>query len=249
MMQATNRAWRRLLLPLAAVALLPALLVVGTGGSAEAASANVDGLVPGSAAEGIYGSTHLAKMPDDAELVYDYRFEGTAMEKPFRDDVLLDFHRQSANQAGETNGFDVEMTIFPQTRKQTVGPLTATTYNPILLVFFQRDVTHMSNGTGGSQHYFRNVIRQVMQDPKGASIKDVTVDLNGQQVAAREISFRPFMGDNHRAQLRGFADKTYRVIVSDEVPGGVYEVQSETPDEKTGGVLLRETYRFREIRQ
>ena len=247
MMQATTKAWRRLLLPLAAVTLLPALLVTGTG--AEAASVKLNGLVPGSAAEGIYGATHLAAMPDEAELVYDYHFEGTALEKPFSDDVLLDFHRQTASQAGETAGFDVELTIFPQTRKQTVGPLTATAYNPILLVFFQRDVTHMSNGTGGNQHYFRNVIRHVMQDPEGADIEEITIELNGQQLAARQISFRPFLADDHRAQLRGFAEKTYRVIVSDQVPGSVYEVQSETPDEKTGEVLLRETYRFREIRQ
>lgn len=249
MKQPKMPAWRRLLLPLAAVALLPASLMMATDSSAQAATAPLDGLVPGSAAEGIYGASHLTAIPDKAELVYDYSFEGTAMEKSFNDDVLLDFTRQAPDQAGEEHGFDVELTIFPQTRKQTVGPITATAYNPILLVFFQRDVTHMSNGTGGSQHYFRNVIRHAMQDPKEADIKDVTIKLDGHQVAAREISFRPFLGDSHRAELRGFADKTYRVILSDAVPGGIYEVQSETPDEKTGEVRLRETYRFREIRQ
>ncbi len=248
MKRATLTAWRHLLLPLAAFALLPALLAMGSGSAVEAAAFKLEGLVPGSAAEGIYGSLHLGEVPDKAELVYDYRFEGTAMEKPFSDDVLLDFTRQAPGQAGEPSSFDVQMTIFPQSRNQTVGPLTATAYNPILLVFFQRDVTHMSNGTGGSQHYFRNVIRHAMQDPKEASIKEVTIDLDGHQVAAREISFRPFVGDSHRTQLRGFADKVYRVIVSDAVPGSIYEVQSETPDEQTGEVRLRETYRFREIR-
>jgi len=245
MTQAKTKAWQRCLLSLAAAALATTL---GTG-SAAAAAAKLEGLVPGSAAEGIYGSRHLAQLPDKAELVYDYRFEGSAMEKAFADDVLVDFSRQAPGKDGEAPGFDVEMTIFPHSRNQTLGPLTATTYNPILLVFFQRDVTHMSNGTGGSQHYFRNVIRQVMQDPKEAEIKEVTITLDGRQVAARQVSFRPFVGDSHRAQLRGFAEKTYRVTLSEEVPGGVYEVQSETPDEKNGGVLLKESYRFREIRQ
>lgn len=249
MKQPITTGWRRLLLPLAAFVLLPASLSMATSGTARAATAPMDGLVPGSAAEGIYGSSHLSTVPDKAELVYDYSFEGTAMEKPFNDDVLLDFTRQAKGQSGEKPAFDVEMTIFPQTHKLTVGPVTATSYNPILLVFFQRDVTHMSNGTGGSQHYFRNVIRHAMQDPKEAHFKDVTIKLDGQQVAAREISFRPFVGDSHRSELRGFADKTYRVILSDAVPGGIYEVQSETPDEKTGEVRLRETYRFREIRK
>lgn len=248
MMQATRTAWRRLLLPVAAAAMLAG------GAAAHAADDDgLEGLVPGSPAAGIYGSNHLAHMPDKAELVFDYRFEGTVMENPFTDDVLLDFTRHVAAGAGEdkeaAKGFDVEMTIFPQTRKITVGPVSARSFNPILLVFFQRDVTHMSNGTGGSQHYFRNVIRAAMQNPEEGRVTDITVELDGRQVAAREISFRPFIGDSHRAQLRGFADKTYRVVVSEAVPGGIYEVQSETPDEKTGEVLLRETYRFREIRQ
>lgn len=247
MIRAAQRAGRRLLQPLAAACL--AVPLVAGAGTAGAASEGLEGLVPGSPAAGIYGSNHLALVPDKAELVFDYRFEGTVMEKPFADDVLLDFTRQAATAAGEETGFDVELTIFPQTRKMTVGPVSATSYNPILLVFFQRDVTHMSNGTGGSQHYFRNVIRAAMQDPAEGRVTDVTVELDGRQVAAQEITFQPFVDDSHRAQLRGFADKTYRVVVSEAVPGGIYEVQSETPDEKSGAVLLRETYRFREMRQ
>src|SRR3546814_4621386 len=87
--------------------------------------------------------------------------------------------------------------------------------NPILLIFFQRDVTQMSNGTGGSQHYFRNTIRRVLQTSDPASIRDTTIDLGGERVAATEISFRPFANDPNRARLREFADKSYHVIISD----------------------------------
>src|SRR3546814_5445147 len=71
-------------------------------------------------------------------------------------------------------------------------------------------------------------------------------DLGGERVAATEISFRPFANDPNRARLREFADKSYHVIISDAVPGGIYEVQAETPEGDGEGVLLRETYRFRE---
>lgn len=251
MKQATPPAWRYLLQVLGLLTLGGLLATAMTAGAAAQSSPQegLEGLVPGSPAAGIYGANHLAQLPDKAELVFDYRFEGTRLETPFTDDVLLDFTRQPAGAEGGAEGFDVEMTIFPQTRKQVVGPVSATSYNPILLVFFQRDVTHMKNGTGGSQHYFRNVIRKAMQTPDEGSIKAVTIDLDGRQVAATEISFQPFLADEHRAQMRGFADKTYRFVVSEAVPGGIYEVQSETPDENTGEVLLRETYRFREIRQ
>jgi len=237
------RHWRPLMLRLLAIILLA--VPAATARAAEAAGDASEGLVAGSPAAGIYGSDHLAGLPDKAELVFDYRFEGSAMEKPFADDVLLDFAR-----GDRTDGsFDVEVTVFSQTRKQLIGPISAASVNPILLVFFQRDVTHMSNGTGGSQHYFRNAIRRALQTPNENSVSAITINLDGRSIPASEISFQPFAGDADRARLRGFADKTYRVILSPEVPGSIYEVQSETPEENGTGMLLRESYRFREIRQ
>lgn len=240
MICAKRNSWHNLLPALAAVALL-----AGAAGNAGAAGDGIDGLTPGSPAEGIYGRNHLAGLPDKAEIVFDYRFEGSIMEEPFADDVLLDFTR---NDDSSSSGYSVEMTLFSKTRNQTVGPVSAAAVNPILLIFFQRDVTHMSNGTGGSQHYFRNAIRTALQQPDESAINAITIDLGGRQVAASEISLRPFSGDSHRAQMRNFADKTYRFVVSAAVPGGIYEVQSETPDDTGEKVLLRETYRFREIR-
>jgi hypothetical protein len=227
--------WRRLLPVLAVIAAFSATALRAEGDGLE-------GLTPGSPAEGIYGRDHLALLPDKAQLVFDYRFDGSLVEQPFDDNVLLDFTRQLND-----GGFDVGATLFPQSRKLQLGPISAATVNPILLIFFQRDANQMSNGTGGSQHYFRNTIRRVLQAPDPESVRDTTIELGGKQVAASEISFRPFATDPNRARLREFSGKTYQVIVSDAVPGGIYEVQSETPAEDGDGVLLRETYRFREM--
>lgn len=227
--------WRHLL--------LTTVLLAFSAAPLQAAGDGLEGLTPGSPGEGIYGRDHLALLPDKAVLVFDYRFDGSLVEQPFDDDVVLDFTRH-----GEDRGFDVGATLFPQSRNLEIGPLSAAAVNPILLIFFQRDATQMSNGTGGSQHYFRNTIRRVLQTPDPGSVRDTTIELDGKQVAASEISFQPFADDPNRARLRAFADKTYRFIVSDAVPGGIYEVQSETPEEDGDGVLLRETYRFREMR-
>ena len=223
--------------------LVAALLVLAAADPLRAAGDGLEGLAPGSPAAGIYGSNHLTLVPDKAVLVYDYRYEGSLLERPFDDDVLLDFTRHSADA-----GFDVGASLFPKTRKLEVGPITASVTNPILLIFFQRDATQMSNGTGGSQHYFRNTIRKALQTPDPGSARPVTITLDGRNMAASEITLRPFENDPNRARLRAFADKTYRFVVSEAVPGGIYQVQAETPEESGGGVLLRETYRFREMR-
>ena len=235
--------WRPLLLCLTLLA-LPVTAV-----PAGAADDGLEGLVEGSPAAGIYGTNHLSALPDKAQLVFDYRFDGTLLEQPFDDNVLLDFTAHDAADGSEERGYDVAATLFPHTRNLQIGPLSAAAVNPILLIFFQRDASQMSNGTGGSQHYFRNVIRRALQTPDPQSTKAVTIEYGGERLAASEITFRPFAGDPNRARLREFADKEYHFIVSEAVPGGVYEVGAETPEANGPGVLLREVYRLREVRQ
>jgi len=232
---------RRFLLPLLAVL---ALGLAPLHAEPLENGGGLDELTPGSPADGIYGVNHLDSLPDKAELVFDYRFEGSLLPRPFNDDVLLNFTRHSTD-----DGFDVAATLFPHSRNLRIGPLPATKVNPILLIFFQRDATQMSNGTGGSQHYFRNTIRRVMQTPDLESRRTVTIEIDGGLVQAREITFQPFVADPNRARLRAYADKTYSFVLSDAVPGNVYEVRTETPAEDGDGVLLREIYRFREMRQ
>ena len=229
-------AWR-------AALLLALLLVLPATGPLRAAGDGLADLTPGSPAAGIYGSNHLSLLPDKAVLVYDYRYDGSLLERPVDDDVLLDFTRH-----GGDAGFDVDASLFPKTRGLSIGPIAATAANPLLLIFFQRDATQMSGGTGGSQHYFRNSIRRALQTPDADSARDITITVGGVDLAATEITVRPFVQDPNRARLRAFADKTYRFVVSAAVPGGIYQVQAETPAESGGGVLLRETYRFREMR-
>src|SRR3546814_20633309 len=81
--------WRRLLLP----AIL--LAIAATSPPAEAAEQadGLEGLTPGSPAEGIYGRDHLALLPDTTVLGFVYRFDGRLLEKQFSYTLLLDFMR------------------------------------------------------------------------------------------------------------------------------------------------------------
>jgi hypothetical protein len=233
-------SWRRLL-PIC-LTLAVALAATPLRAADADPEGGLEGLTPGSPAAGIYGSNHLMLLPDKAQLVFDYRLDGSVVERPFNDNVVLDFtrHRDDA-------GFDVGARLFPQSRNLELGPLSAAAVNPILLIFFQRDAVQMSNGTGGSQHYFRNAIRRALQTPDPASVHSTTIRFAGKQVAASEISLRPFVDDANRARLRELAGKTYHFIVSEAVPGGIYEVRSETPAQNGSSVLLREIYRLREV--
>src|SRR3546814_7888028 len=105
----------------------------------------------------------------------------------------------------DDRGFDVDATLFPQSRKLQIGPISAAEVNPILLIFFQRDVTQMSNGTGGSQHYFRNTIRRVLQTSDPASIRDTTIDLGDERVAATR-------SEEHTSEIQSLMRHSYAVF-------------------------------------
>lgn len=229
---------------------LAAALITLTATFAPTARAE-DGkrLDPNTAAGQVYGGDHLKGLQDGATLVYDYRMDGRILEKPFEDEVILAFKR--ADEAAD-HRYDVTATIFPKTRSQTLGPIVASAFNPLLLIYFQRDVNQMGNGTGGSKHYFRNVIRHSMATPGEFDEKNVTMEVAGKTIEVRQISFSPFKTDEHEAQMKSFSDKTYTVTLSDGVPGGIVELSASTPaDPGTAGdgPLLRETYRFREMRR
>lgn len=213
----------------------------------QARAAGLEGLTPNTAAAGIYGGDHLSSLGPHTSLVYDYRLEGKLMDEPFTDEIVLDLTRADD---GSTHGFDVSATLFARGPARKIGPIVASTFNPLLLIFFQRDVNQMSRGTGGSNHYFRNVIRHAMAVPGNFEETRTTARFGDETVAARRISFTPFADDSNRAQMKSFARKTYAVTLSEAVPGGILELSTTTAtgDDSDATPMLRESYRLREAR-
>ena len=230
------------------LALTLAAVVAAPFSAPPSRAAGMEGLTPNTASAEIYGFDHLDKLGRQATLVYDYRLEGRLMEEPFADEIVLDFKR---TEEGSNHAFDVGATLFAKGAAKEIGPIVASTFNPLLLIFFQRDVNQMSRGTGGSGHYFRNVIRHAMAEPGKYAEEAVSVEIAGKRVAARRVSFTPFANDSHKDQMQGLAGKTYTVTVSDAVPGGLVSLETQTsaPADAPGeGPMLHESYRFREVR-
>ena len=223
-------------------------LAVLTSLASPALADGMEGLTPDSAAAEIYGFDQLKGLGEEAELVFDYRLEGRMVDEAFADEVILAFKRAGKN--GD-HGYDVAATLFANGAAREIGPLVASKFNPILLIFFQHDVNQMSRGTGGSSHYFRNVIRHSMGMKGAFHAEDVTAEVAGKTVKARRISFTPFVSDSHKAQMSKLMTKRYSITVSDEVPGGIVALETATPatpDQPGEGPMLHEIYQLREVR-
>jgi hypothetical protein len=53
----------------------------------------------------------------------------------------------------------------------------------------------------------------------------------GRAVDGQEIAFSPFLDDPNRPKYEKFAKKNYRFLLSTTVPGGVYGIRTEIPQE------------------
>ncbi|MCT7374293.1 hypothetical protein [Chelativorans salis] len=214
-----------------------------------AADGEPEGLLPGSAASAIYGFNQLAALDGDTTLVFDYRLDGDAIAPPFTDRIVLNFSRQGVGKEDGGATFSVDGTMFARTRKQTIPSISASRVNPILLIFLQHDVAQMNGNTGGSGGYFRNAIRRALGAPGEGKTEVATVTFGGRSIPAKLITLRPFENEANEQRMPSLARKIYRIMVSEEVPGGIYEIQTEVPGENGQAVLLRETYRFKEALQ
>jgi hypothetical protein len=90
------------------------------------------------------------------------------------------------------------------------------------------DLHYMKRFIKGEPTYFRNRVRQAFRD--NAKIEDVTFPFRGRDIKGVKLTIVPFEHDANAERMEIFAAKTYEFIVSDEVPGGVYQIRIFVPN-------------------
>ena len=133
--------------------------------------------------------------------------------------------------------------MFTGVPQPLIGPLTRLAGNPLIMVFLERDVVQMSRQAGGQAVFYRNVIRLAFREK--AVLEPVKFSWYGGQAEGTKISIQPFANDPNALPLQAFRAKTYAFVISDEVPGGLYELHSTMPsaepDSKAPSIDLRVT--------
>lgn len=167
-----------------------------------------------------------------------YRFSRTAADAnlapSFEDDVTINVIKPDDAPDG---GKAVVVQLFTGAKARSFGPMPAT-YNPVVLVVLEQDVLEMQKVLGGSPYYIRARIRDALTSAE--KVEDVKVDYKGKSIDAWSIKVTPFANDPNRAKLKDFADRTYEITYSDEVPGGLYALHTVTPKAGASTPLLVE---------
>jgi hypothetical protein len=201
-------------------------LVALAGGLPAALLAAKDETAP-SAQTLLFDSTYLLPLAAPSRLLYNFSQQAADPRlygQDFQDEVAL---RLSPSAQGDGHK-DVLIDVFTGERQRVLGPLTQVSGNPVIMMFLERDMTQMNRQVGGQPTYFRNVIRLALREK--AKLEPATFTWDGKQVTGTRISIQPFLDHPNGERTQLFRSKTYEFIVSDAVPGGIYEVHATVRD-------------------
>lgn len=186
----------------------------------------------------LFQSNHLQNVASVRALRYNYvRKDGAG--PGFTDQVQVDISARNADGSASVSSH------FLNGERQIALPaLTDAQGNPALLGFLERDINEMKRLTGGSASYFRKRIRIALAE--AASVEAVSVSYAGRQVAGRKIVIAPYLHDPMREKMQKYLAKKYVFILSDAIPGSVYQIRStvsgaQQGELKNGEVLIEET--------
>ncbi len=183
-----------------------------------------------------------------APMRLSYRFEKSGTLEPgFTDSVVFNVTKVLDNGMKAA-----EVKFFTGERNMNVPPVGETDVNPVIKLYMQGDVYEMNrltdpSGTARERwRYFQRRIKFALAD--GAEVTPTTIEFNGKQFAGKQISFSPYANDPNRDKFEQFANKRYVVLVSDELPGYVYKIQTVVP----GGIeqsepLVQETLQLVDV--
>jgi len=177
---------------------------------------------------------HLSNIVQPVRLHYEFEKTGS-YEDGFIDDVYLDI--VEINEDGTRNA---ALEFFTEERRQKVSPsnLEKITGNPVIGIYMQGDVYEMSRLTDGGWKYFHQQIKLAIA--ANDESEPVTIELDGKEYQGERITLYPFEKIPKKSRLREFSDKRYEFIMSEEIPGKLYQIWTVINDPENPSVPLLE---------
>jgi hypothetical protein len=171
----------------------------------------------------LFETDHLARPKPPATLVYAFRRDSN-VEPGFSDQVRLDL--------ATVNGkLSATLHFLSGEHKQDIPALEEAHGNPVLLGFLEHDIADMKRLTGGSTSYFRKRIRMALAE--GAQVTLQPIAYGGKTMQAHAVRIQPYLNDPMHARFEKYLHKTYTFVVSDQVPGGLYQLRTSMGQPET----------------
>ncbi len=187
----------------------------------------------------VFFKDHLKGVDKGSQI--DYRFKSMTQGE---DEISDKIEVKVIDVVGEGKR-DLEFNFLSGSRHIDFSPAKAYTGNPVLIHFLERDISVMSKDTGGWNGYFRNRIRDSFKHP--VEVRDIKFQFEGKELGGTEVIVTPFVADPNADNFKLYVNKRYEFVFSDQVPGGIYSIHTQVPNEKGDSVLIDEVMTFRQI--
>ena len=188
----------------------------------------------------------LRSITDPVEIRYQFEKSGS-LEPGFTDDVIF-----TVNKVNDDGTKAAAVRFFSGERNFPVSPVARATVNPILKIYLQGDVYEMNRLTdpdGQAKERWRYFQRRIkFALAQGATVVPTEFEFDGRKFDGIEITFQPYVNDPRRNLFEEYADKSYRVVLSDDLPGYIFRIETSIPGaDKDADALVRETLTLQSI--
>jgi hypothetical protein len=186
----------------------------------------------------LFNRPHIASVA--AGTVLDYKFvrkpsNEKALGPGFSDDITVKIDSDAA--AGKKN---VVVQIYSGDRAREPQRITGMDGNPLLIVYLDGAVSHFRQLAGGDSAYLKGMFSRYLAS--GATVAPVKILYKGQEVSGYQVTATPFANDPARAKMKGFEGATFKIALSDKIPGYLAQMVSNyTSTDKTAPSLVETT--------
>jgi hypothetical protein len=183
----------------------------------------------------VFMQPHLANIQPPRTLRYAYVEEGV-VGGPISDLMSIELRAGRGGACCTVRG-----SFLSGPRALQLPEITEARSNPALLYFLEYEVRRLQQQTKGQAAHFRQRIRLALAHD--ATIAPTTIRWRGSDTPAQVVRIAPFLDDPYRQRFEDMAKKEYAFVMSEAVPGGVFQVLATLP-----GTAVRETLTLQETR-
>ena len=201
---------------------------------APAAMAETESPPPSAAERLLFMDPHLDGMKAPTTLRYEFVRTDSAAGGSFKDTVDVRFARGKSVPCCNVSG-----TFLSGERAMRAPDVDDARSNPVLMYFLEYEVRQLQRATKGGASHFRRQIRLALVDK--AELSPTRIRWGGREVDATTVQVSPFLDDPFRARFERDARRVYSFVMSDAVPGAIYQIRTTLPDPAAGTTLVEET--------
>ena len=187
----------------------------------------------------LFVDEHLVGIDEPSRIFYKFEKSST-LEDSFIGNVVLNIVK-----IDESKNKYITFRYLKGRNKVRFPPQIGAKGNPVFMLFFERDSRDMQRLTGGNALFFRSRIRHAIA---ATEVKDVKINFKNETFSGKEINFTPFEKTKLKNRVTRYKNKKFKVIMSENIPGHIFKIESYTKDSANNKDIVKETLTFQGIR-